>query len=45
MILKVGSKRVEFEKGKAAITVGTLDKLPGVIDSLIKAVRRALTSN
>jgi hypothetical protein len=39
MTLKVGSKRVEFEKGKAAIAVGTLDKLPSVIDSLIKAVR------
>lgn len=39
MTLKVGSKRVEFEKGKAAIAVGTLEKLPGVIDSLIKAVR------
>jgi len=39
MTVKVGSKRVEFEKGKAAIAVGTLDKLPSVIDSLIKAVR------
>lgn len=39
MTVKVGSKRVEFEKGKAAIAVGTLEKLPGVIDALIKAVR------
>ncbi|MGE9010607.1 hypothetical protein ACO2JO_18640 [Leptospira interrogans] len=39
MTLKVGSKQVEFEKGKAAIAVGTLEKLPGVIDALIKAVR------
>ena len=39
MIVKVGSKRIEFEKGKAAIAVGSLDKLPGVIDALIKAVR------
>lgn len=39
MTLKVGSKRVEFEKGKAAIAIGTLDKLPSVINSLIKAVR------
>lgn len=39
MTLKVGSKRVEFEKGKAAIAVGSLEKLPGVIDALIKAVR------
>ena len=39
MTVKIGSKRIEFEKGKAAIAVGALDKLPGVIDSLIKAVR------
>jgi hypothetical protein len=39
MTVKVGSKRIEFEKGKAAIAVGTLEKLPGVIDALIKAVR------
>ncbi len=36
---KVGSKRIEFEKGKAAIVVGSLEKLPNVIDTLIKAVR------
>ena len=28
MTMKVGSKRIEFEKGKAAIAVGTLEKLP-----------------
>jgi hypothetical protein len=39
MTVKVGSKRIEFEKGKAAIAVGPLEKLPGVIDALIKAVR------
>lgn len=39
MTVKVGSKRIEFEKGKAAIAVGTLDKLSGVIDALIKAAR------
>jgi hypothetical protein len=39
MTVKVGSKRVEFEKGKAAIAVGSLDKLSAVIDTLIKAVR------
>lgn len=39
MTVKVGSKRIEFEKGKAAIAVGTLDKLPAVIDALIKAIR------
>jgi hypothetical protein len=39
MTAKVGAKRIEFEKGKAAIAVGALEKLPAVIDSLIKAVR------
>ena len=39
MTVKVGSKRVEFEKGKAAIVVPSIDKLPTVIDTLIKAVR------
>lgn len=39
MTVKIGSKRIEFEKGKAAIAVGSLEKLPGVIDSLIKAVK------
>src|SRR4051794_14188613 len=34
MTMKVGSKRIEFEKGKAAIAVGMLEKLPGVIDAL-----------
>ena len=39
LTVKVGSKRIEFEKGKAAIVVPSLDKLSGVIDTLIKAVR------
>lgn len=39
MTVKVGSKRIEFEKGKAAIVVPSIDKLPGLIDALIKAVR------
>ena len=39
MTVKVGSKRIEFEKGKSAIAVGALEKLPGVIDTLIKAGR------
>jgi hypothetical protein len=38
MTVKIGSKRIEFEKGKAAIAVGSLEKLPTVIDVLIKAV-------
>jgi hypothetical protein len=32
-------KFVEFEKGKDAISVPSLDKLPGVIDQVIGAVR------
>lgn len=39
MTVKIGAKRIEFEKGKAAIAVASMDKLPSVIDSLIKAVR------
>jgi hypothetical protein len=30
---------VEFDKGKTAISVPTLDKLPSVIDTLISAIR------
>jgi hypothetical protein len=32
-------KPVEFEKGKAAIAVPSLDKLPSVIETVITAVR------
>jgi hypothetical protein len=39
MTVSVGLERIEFEKGKAAIAVGTLEKLPGIIESLIKAIR------
>jgi hypothetical protein len=39
MTVKVGPKRFEFEKGKAAFVVPSLDKLPWVIDTLIKVVR------
>jgi hypothetical protein len=39
LTVKVGSKRIEFEKGKAAIVVPSIDKLPTVIDTLIKAIR------
>lgn len=37
--IKVGAKSVDFEKGKAAVAVPSLDKLPSVIDTLIAAVR------
>jgi hypothetical protein len=37
--IKASQKAVEFEKGKAAIAVPSLDKLPALIDTLISAVR------
>jgi len=39
MSVKFGAKPIEFEKGKAGIVVPSKDKLPGVIDTLISAVR------
>lgn len=38
-IMRVGGKPLELQPGKAAITIGNLDKLPGVVDALIDAVR------
>jgi hypothetical protein len=37
--IRLGSKPIEFEKGKNAIAVPSLDKVPIVIDILINAVR------
>jgi len=37
--IRVGFKPLEFDKGKTAIAVPSLDKLPSVIDTLITAVR------
>jgi hypothetical protein len=45
MSVKFGAKPVEFEKGKAAIAVGSKDKLPAVIDALIAAVTPASPTN
>jgi len=39
MSVKFGAKPVEFEKGKAGIVVGSKEKLPALIDTLIAAVR------
>jgi hypothetical protein len=36
----LGSKPIEFEKGKNAIAVPSLDKIPMIINILITAVRR-----
>jgi hypothetical protein len=38
-LFRSGLKPIEFEKGKPAIAVSSLDKLPSVIDTLITAVR------
>ena len=39
LFVRSGLKPIEFEKGKAAIAVPSLDKLPSVIDTLITATR------
>ena len=39
LFIRAGQKPIEFEKGKSAIAVASLDKLPSVIDTLIAAVR------
>ena len=37
--VRAGWKPIEFEKGKAAIAVPSIDKLPSVIETVIAAVR------
>jgi hypothetical protein len=39
LFVRSGAKAIEFEKGKNAIAVPSLDKVPLVIDILINAVR------
>jgi hypothetical protein len=39
LFVKSGLRPIEFENGKPAIAVPSLDKLPSVIDTLISAVR------
>ena len=39
LIVRYGFKSIEFEKGKAGITVPAKEKLTGVIDTMIAAVR------
>ena len=39
LTVRYGFKTIEFEKGKAGITVASKEKLIGVIDTLIAAVR------
>jgi hypothetical protein len=37
--VRLGGKPIEFDKGKSGIAVASAEKLPGVIDTLIAAVR------
>jgi hypothetical protein len=37
--IRAGFKPIEFDKGKTAVSVASIDKLPAVIDTLIAAVR------
>jgi hypothetical protein len=37
--IRSGWKPIEFEKGKAAIAVPSIERLPSIIDTLITAVR------
>jgi len=37
--VRLGWNPIEFDKGRAAIAVSSLDKLPSIIDTLIAAVR------
>ena len=37
--VRLGWKPIEFEKGKAGVIAGSMEKLPAVIDTLIAAVR------
>jgi len=39
LFVRSGLKPIEFEKGKPAIAVSSVDKLPTVIDTLIAAIR------
>ena len=39
LFVRSGLKQIEFDKGKPAIAVQSLDKLPSVIDTLITAIR------
>ena len=38
-IMRVGGRPLDLQPGKAAISIGSLDKLPATIDALISAVR------
>ena len=39
LTIRVAQKPIEFEKGKAAVAVPSVDKLPSVIDTVISVIR------
>jgi hypothetical protein len=39
LFVRIGWMLLEFEKGKTGVLAGTMERLPGVIDTLIEAVR------
>jgi hypothetical protein len=39
LFIRAGFKPIEFDKGKTAVAVPSLDKLPAVIDTRIAAIR------
>jgi len=39
LTVRSGFKILELEKGKSGVVVGTIDKMEGVIDTLIQALR------
>jgi len=39
LTVRSGFKILELEKGKSGVVVGTIDKMEGVIDTLIQAIR------
>jgi hypothetical protein len=45
MSIRFGGRPVEFEKGKSAVSVPSMDKLPAVITTLIEAVRGGQLDN
>lgn len=45
LVVKYGSKPIEFEKGKSAIMIASKDQLPATIEKLIKAVAEGEVDN
>jgi len=39
LIVRLGLKALEFEKGKSGVAVGSIDRLDGVIGTIIDAIR------